>query len=259
MVAEDVPADKVGERMAEWGAMARPELYRQRVASLLKVDIVNDPGQPAQLALSNNPSVEMLASENIANEPEADLAYAAEVPAEEPAAPIERIVFDDPFYEGDDAKPQDETPRAVIVAALPGETAAAAKPAPAPRPAQVAAAAAPAAKPAAKPAASAPRLSLASGDYNIQLGSYFTMADAEEGWRQFQRLYPELAGAERVISKARVNGKLYYRVAAANYAKDSARAMCSNVKGKGGGCIAYAQSNPLPGALEDGTVRVASR
>ena len=25
--------------------------------------------------------------------------------------------------------------------------------------------------------------------------------------------------------------------------------MCSTVKGRGGGCIAYAETNPLPGAL----------
>ena len=45
MVAEDVPADMVGERMAEWGAIAHPEQFRTRIASLLGVDIVADPGQ----------------------------------------------------------------------------------------------------------------------------------------------------------------------------------------------------------------------
>ena len=57
--------------------------------------------------------------------------------------------------------------------------------------------------------------------------------------------HPELADAERSISKARVNGRLYFRVAAVGYAKDSALDMCSSVKGKGGGCIAYAQDNPI--------------
>ncbi|MBX7539875.1 tetratricopeptide repeat protein [Qipengyuania sphaerica] len=254
MVAEDVPADKVGERMSEWGALAQPELYRHRVANLLKVDIVADQGQPAQLALSNNPSTQMLAAENIdelpqVEEPVVEFAVADE----EPSAPIERVVFDDPFINERGDIAESDAPRAVIVAALPEETTPAAKPAP-----RVAQAPVAAAKPAPK-AAPAPRLNLASGDYNIQLGSYFSMEDALEGWRQFQVMYPELADAERVISKARVNGKLYFRVAAANYAKDSASAMCSSVKGKGGGCIAYAQSNPLPGALENGTVRVAAR
>ena len=255
MVAEDVPADQVGERMAEWGAIARPEQYRVRVASLLKTQIVNDPGQPAMLALNNNPSVEMLASENV-EAADTDFAYAEELPASPTApvetAPIERIVFD---VEDDG----EDEPKPVIVASLPDEPAS--KPAPS---VAAAFAEAPAAKePApvkAKAPASAPRLSLATGDYNIQLGSYFSEADAEEGWAKFQKMYPELADAQRVISKARVNGKLYYRVAAVGFAKDSARAMCSSVKGKGGDCIAYAQNNPLPGALLDnGNVRVAAR
>ena len=263
MVAEDVPADKVGDRMAEWGAIAHPELYRVRVASLLGVEIADDQGQPVQLALSNNPSVDMLAAEIPASEPAVVVAQAdvePVAPVEEPSAPIERIVFDVPATVPEQEDPQDETPRAVIIAALPENEA------PVARTASAALKAAPPpgatvepAPKAAKPAPSAAIASLAAGDYNIQLGSYFTLEDAEAGWTKFQAMYPELEGAERVISKARVNGKLYFRVAAVGYAKDSARSMCSSVKGKGGGCIAYAQSNPLPGALKDGTVRVASR
>ncbi|MBX7527589.1 SPOR domain-containing protein [Qipengyuania vesicularis] len=256
MVSEDVPADKVGERMAEWGALARPEYFRVRVASLLGVQIAEDQGQPAQLALNNNPSVDMLAAETLeadpVEEPAPDFAFAEELPATKPEeAPIIKIDLDDPALVEDEVAPQP-----VVIAALAEEPkpaeAAAPVAAPAKAPAPVAASAE------RKPAAAAPRLSLAEGDYNIQLGSYFTMEDALEGWRQFQAMYPELEGAERVISKARVNGKIYYRVAAANYAKDSARSMCSSVKGKGGGCIAYAQSNPLPGQL-DSVVRVAAR
>lgn len=251
MVAEDVPADKVGERMAEWGALAHPELYRTRVAALLKVDIVADPGQPTMLALSNNPSVDMLASGNdapvVEDTPETEFAYSQELPAVRPAA-IERIDLDDE---------EAHAPQPVIAAsqaATPVDVApirrqASADEAPvrsttkAPRKAPVA----------------APAPSLARGDYNIQLGSYFSMKDAELGWDKFQAMYPDLADAERVISKARVNGKIYYRVAAVGYAKDAARALCSSVKGKGGGCIAYARSNPLPGALDNGNIRVAAR
>jgi hypothetical protein len=100
-----------------------------------------------------------------------------------------------------------------------------------------------------------------SGDYNVQLGSFFSMSDANEAWKQFQKRYPELGDAERVITKARVNGKIYYRVAAAGFAKASADSMCRTVKGKGGGCIAYASSRPLPGAIDvvAGDMRVAAR
>ena len=101
----------------------------------------------------------------------------------------------------------------------------------------------------------------ASGDYNVQLGSYFSMSDANEAWKQFQKRYPEMGDAERVITKARVNGKIYYRVAAAGFAKSSAQTLCRSVKGKGGGCIAYASSRPLPGAIDvvDTGMRVAAR
>ena len=85
------------------------------------------------------------------------------------------------------------------------------------------------------------------------------MSDAQEGWRKFQSMYPQLSDAQKVITKARVNGKIYYRVAAAGFAKDSARGLCSTVKGKGGGCIAYASGNPLPGHLGDAAIRVATR
>lgn len=251
MVAEDVSADKVGERMAEWGAMAHPEHYRTRIAALLEVDIVADPGQPTMLALSNNPSVEMLASENI--EPaaedmaEAEFAYAQELPAIRPAA-IERsdLENEQAFALQPAARDSERTePASLSADVVTSRQVAPTKVAPAPAPR--------------KKSKPAPGLSLARGDYNIQLGSYFSMQDAEAGWDKFRAMYPELGDAERVISKARVNGKIYYRVAAVGYAQDSARALCSTVKGKGGGCIAYASKNPLPGALGNGSIKVAAR
>ena len=67
--------------------------------------------------------------------------------------------------------------------------------------------------------------------------------------------------AEKVITKAKVKGKMYYRVAASGYAEASARSLCSLVKKGGGGCIAYASSRPLPGAIDvvAGDMRVAAR
>jgi hypothetical protein len=99
------------------------------------------------------------------------------------------------------------------------------------------------------------------GDYNVQLGSFFSMSDAHEAWKTFQKRYPELGDAERVITKARVNGKIYYRVAASGFAKSDAQSMCRSVKGKGGGCIAYASARPLPGAIDvvSNDIRVAAR
>jgi hypothetical protein len=61
-----------------------------------------------------------------------------------------------------------------------------------------------------------------------------------------------------VVSEARVNGKTYWRVAAGDMGKSEARSMCSGVKARGYGCIAYAAATPLPGAVDAG-VRMARR
>ena len=99
---------------------------------------------------------------------------------------------------------------------------------------------------------------MASGDYRVQLGSYFSMSDAQTAWKVFLKRHPELDGAKQVITKANVKGKIYYRVAAGGFAKSSAQGLCQSVKRGGAGCIAYAASNPLPGTI-DNNVRVASR
>lgn len=251
MVAEDVPGDKVGDRMAEWASMISPEQFQLRVARLLGVEAANDPGQPAQLALANYPSVDMLAAETVDEPvaaPQSDFAMAGELPA----------------VDGN-AQPVDSGEAALADAGLAptiggirfvsNEVAqhapASAKPA-APRVAEAA--------PVARKAPSRP--TLASGDYNIQLGSFSSMSDAQNAWKIFRKRYPDLDDAERVITKARVNGKIYYRVAAAGYAKSSAQSLCRTVKGQGGGCIAYASSRPLPGSLGEigkEEVRVATR
>jgi Flp pilus assembly protein TadD len=246
MAAEDVPAGEVGDRMAEWAAMIHPEAFTTRVATLLGVQPQVDPGQPQMLALANHPSVDMLAAaevdEPVAQVPQSDFAFAAELPpVDATAAASDRA--DASLADAGLASSAGGL-RFVSNEVIQDTPAPASKPAPAhtkqsPAPASLA----------------------RGGDYNVQLGSYFSMSDANEAWKLFQKRYPELGDAERVITKARVNGKIYYRVAAAGFAKASAQSMCRTVKGKGGGCIAYASSRPLPGAIDviDKEVRVAAR
>ena len=86
MAAQDVPADQLGDRIAKWALMASPQAWQVRVAALLDVPAgVSDAGQPVQLALGNNPSIEQLAAEAVAAPMAA--APAAELPALVPAAP----------------------------------------------------------------------------------------------------------------------------------------------------------------------------
>ncbi|HCI62895.1 MAG TPA: sporulation protein, partial [Erythrobacter sp.] len=92
MAAEDVPAGEVGDRMAEWAALARPEAFTGRVATVLGVQPQADPGQPQMLALSNHPSVDMLAASGEAEPvaaPRGDFAFAEELPPVEAAPAVD--------------------------------------------------------------------------------------------------------------------------------------------------------------------------
>ena len=252
MAAEDVPAGEVGDRMAQWAAQVRPEAYTGRVASLLGVKPQADPGQPAMLALANHPSVDMLAAQEVGeldpltDEPQTDFAFAEELA---PVAASEGTVDDSDVALADAGFASAQGAIRYVSSEVVQKTPARTREPVAPRIAGTAV-----------PQRVAANTG-ASGDYNVQLGSYFSMSDANEAWKQFQKRYPEMGDAERVITKARVNGKIYYRVAAAGFAKSSAQTLCRSVKGKGGGCIAYASSRPLPGAIDvvDTGMRVAAR
>ena len=66
MVAEDVPANKVPDRIAQWAQVSQQGYEAYRIAQLLDVPVIyEDAGQPAMLALSNNPSIEQLAEESL--------------------------------------------------------------------------------------------------------------------------------------------------------------------------------------------------
>lgn len=254
IASSDVPGDELADRMASWSATARPDLYTVRVANLLGVEASEDAGQPAMLALHNHPSVEQLALESadaVDAEPQGGFALASELPAVEQTADIDDTA-DAAFAEASISDAFNQSlAQAETVQPLPASYVPASKPSPT-------LVAAPRKAPEPSPFASN---ALAAGDYNIQLGSYFSMSDAQAAWKLFQKRYPELSGAEKVITKARVNGKIYYRVAAAGYAKASAQSMCRAVKNTGEGCIAYSASKPLPGALAviRDEVRVAAR
>ena len=97
-----------------------------------------------------------------------------------------------------------------------------------------------------------------SGSHLVQLGSFSSRADANAGWASLKRKFPQLKPHDVVITKAKVKGKTFYRVAAAGFSKRSAANMCGSVKSSGRGCFAYAASNPPKGAVDRG-VRIAAR
>lgn len=254
MAAEDVPADQVDDRIGEWARTARPEAFQQRVAGLLQVEAAYDEGQPMQLALANHPAYATMVAEAAAEVPTeaasaSDYQQFALVEPVEEDAPSQDSGFDYAFAATEPANYQPAQPvqaRYVskpVVQQVPANYVE-------PR----------AKKPASRIAAASSqrRMAATGGSHLVQLGSFSTRDNAQRAWSIYQKRYPQLSGRDLVVTEAKVRGKTYYRVAAAGFGAAEARSMCGTVKASGKGCFAYAESRPLPGAVE-GSVRLAAR
>ncbi len=243
MAAQDVPADKIDERIGEWAMLSRPEDVQRRVAALLGVSPRNDPGQPERLALSQ-PAV-------------AGAQLAAQATPASVPAPVEAVV----------AVPVAAAP-AVAAVELPPVSAPVAPPAPV--------AAAPSAgrfdvafagqgyapaKPAAVPAVQArplapvqaqariARLSVAiRPTHLVQLGAFSSRDNARRAMRYFLSRNASLRAEQLTMTPAVVNGRSFWRVAAAGFTAGTAARMCSSVKSHGGACFAYAAARVPAGA-----------
>lgn len=245
MMAEDVPAGQIDERISQWAQLSRPEDHQRRVASLLSVPVVADSGQPARLALSYPPAAEQLAVETATAQPEA-VAAAPSPEAELPFGGAAATAAPSSSFASAFAGP--EMVSNPVVQPLPGKPRAE-------RPVRVAGsfrqqAEAPAALPArAVPVREdgtpvAPRAS--GGTHLVQLGSFSSEQGARRAWGIFTAKNPELRNYRMTITPAVVHGKNFWRVAAAGLNGAGASGLCSTVKGRGGACFAYAATNPPP-------------
>ena len=280
MAAEDVPADQLDARLSDWATTAKAEDYRVRVADLLGVDSIIDSGRPQYLALSNFDENASLVAEAAAQAPAAEQVALTEEP--------KPTVVEAP------SSPAPVQPVEVASAS----SAPVVTPASAPKEApQQVAAKPPVAEPKVAEAASAPiryvsnpviqkiptsstasstsgasgavaavssqrRMAMSSDSradtHLVQLGSYDTHADAKRAWASHKAKFPQLSRHDVVITQAEVEGRTFYRVAAAGFGLRSARAMCSTVRESGGACFAYSKANPPAGAIDRG-VRIAAR
>ncbi|MEP5937050.1 MAG: SPOR domain-containing protein [Erythrobacter sp.] len=268
MAAEDVPADQLDARITEWAHTGKPEDYQRRVAGLLQVDPVYDAGQPTHLALGNFPSQEMMVAE-----------AATQVPAVEDTAETAELAFVEPVQEAPVVAPVVTAPVVAAVTAAPAPIAApvsqsqrryvsnavvqslptnysAASKGSSSRPAKAPTSRVAAVSSQRRMASTADR---ATDTHLVQLGSFNDEASAKRAWSIYVKRYPELSNRDMVVTEAQVDGKTFFRVAAAGFGANSAQAMCSTVQSSGNGCIAYAKSTPLPGAVKTSNVRIASR
>ena len=246
IASQDVPADKLDMRVSEWALQASVGSQQSRVAALLGAPVRSDPGRPAQLALSTSPAAPALAT--IAPTPPAPAAD--ELPAL--AAPV--------FAQ---AEPSTATPPARMMdAAEAGMTLASYEAPTFPTPARTALPAntgsavqrlrarvahrqAEAADTSHQRQAAASKRA-ASGTHLVQLGSFSTEAGARRAWGIFVNRDRSLKDRELRITEAMVNGRRYFRVAAAGYQAAEARSKCSTIKGRGSECLAYASSRGVP-------------
>jgi Flp pilus assembly protein TadD len=261
MAAEDVSAEQIDDRLREWAATAAPEMFQQRIATLLDVTPRADAGQPQRLALANFPAAETMVAEAAAQGEQDPVQVAAADPSpvfEQPYQPAEpSIQTVDPTL--------DSGPRYVsnpvvqqLASAAPARTAAAPRVAAASSQRRMAATAT--ANPA---AARAQGPAVRDGNTHlVQLGAYSSKLEAQRGWTALKAKFPQLEGRSPVITQAVVKGRTYWRVAADGFGVNGARAMCGTVKSAGRGCFAYAASSPPKGAVgapEQRDVKVASR
>lgn len=287
MAQQDVPADQVGERMAQWAEMASPEAYQLRIARLLGVPAgVRDMGQPTALALNNTPGLEQLAAEASGyvaasgelpaapapsamamGVPEGRMAIpatAAELSAVGRPAPAMDVAAGDAVAA---SRPTDFAAAFATTAPTGGSLAQVTQDAirfasqPVVQNAPVRYGAAP--QQAASEDAAVAALSRADGTHLVQLGSFSSEQGARRAWGIYVSRYPELAGHDMVITEAVVRGKRYFRVSAAGFDRMASRSMCSAIDARGGdGCISWAANAPLPGALpsrREDSVRLARR
>jgi Flp pilus assembly protein TadD len=211
IAAQDVPADQLDARLQEWASHARPDQAKVRVAGLLGAPLRIDPGQPAALALNGVDHAPRMAAATVP-------APAAELPAvEAPESPARMAEADLTPAAPIPAAPieAESPPRSTIERAF--EHFARAEPATA-----------------------------AQGRHLVQLGSFSTREGAQRAWGIFQKRNPALRDHSLRITEAQVNGRRYFRVAAEGFERGSAQSLCSTVKQRGGGCLAYADAPTLP-------------
>lgn len=252
MVAQDVPANLIDARISDWAMKAKPEDHKLRIAALLNAPLRADPGQPAALALVNSATSEQLAAERsaapmvAAAAPVPVTAYAplpvelppvaenapaatAELATYAPVAPAPAV--EAPTY----AVPAAPAP---VVAQQSGVTFVS-QPVVQALPTRYKAKPAPRSMVAAKPATAYRAATADSGVHAIQLGSFRSPQGARRAWGIYAAKNPELKNFRMVITPAKVNGRDYWRVAAAGLDAGGARGMCSAVKARGGVCFAY--------------------
>ena len=280
MVEQDLPADKVDERLSQWALAGRPEDTQKRVAMLLGTPLRGDSGEPAHLALAATPDDKgapakapvHAAAESTAAAPAFARAAATELPPlpSEPTAPAVDVspratesaapIAAPAIIDGNADVPvvlQNIAVQAAPAADLPVVVHQAPTPA-APvrlptvrRPVaqqMVAPATAPhavhrtqiARAPVARAPVSRTPVYASNGNVSVQLGAFATQDGAQRALRHYAARHHALNGHKLDMVRVQVANKTYWRVLATGFAGRSATAACHAVNAGGGACLVRA-------------------
>jgi len=252
MTQQDIPADKVNERLQSWAGMASPEDGRRRVASLLGAPLRIDGGQPTALALANFPAASKLADEAAAKaaEPKAGTsadsdgsALAKAAVAALPVAPAAPAAAQQPSLADASSVPAKAQLAAIDVP--PSTTPASAASAP---------------HMISSPVVQAIPATVDHGSHVVQLGAFSSADGAQRAWRHFAARHPGLGSYHSQITQVTVKGHNFWRVQAAGFAGFAvARQMCQSVKAQGGVCLVMAAPSGVTPQGRPATTRMAQR
>ena len=244
IAAQDVAPGELDARLAQWATLSDPRASATRVASLLGVSPVQDPGQPVRLALAPaETQATAFAEAEEAEEPAAAAELAAVEPAYTAPAPVEVAAVEAepaaPINAEAEATP---THYAEVVKSL-------VEPAAAPAPVQISRVDAP--LPAFVPAkakSSRKMTRFAPGRFVVQIGAFSSAGQVEKAWAQVYRRYGIPAANQPLSTTVRLPGKgMMHRLSIAGFSSRSAAAnLCQSIKAKRGACFVRSVAGDAP-------------
>ncbi len=252
IAAQDLAADQVEARMAEWLKMARPGQASAQVAAFIGVQPVADPGQPTRLALAKPANGTREAA--VAVPQPAPVAFVAPQPAAvafvPPTEPVEQYAEMAPLVEQSIAVAVVE-PKADPIVAPPRPKSAAAAPIKVtvkpPRPALSAAAA--------RLTQSLPelrrnanlRLGASHSRVVVQLGAYDKREYLAGAWNRAAGRHAALRNYTPVTARFDSSKGTFYRLSVKGFGSNrEAIQLCSSLKRAGANCFVRAAFNDAP-------------
>jgi Flp pilus assembly protein TadD len=252
IAAQDISPADLARRLGEWAALAKPSAPADRVAAILGVRPVADPGQPVRVALAP-PAGQAFAAADPAPEPApavaAALAPVVAAPVAAPIAPAATAEAEVPAWVPAAQAPAQAEPREETVPVYADAVQSLVAPQPA-----LARRAAPVLAPV-RPFTAPPRRTLASavvarssapGRFAVQLGAFSSAAGVERAWAEAYRRYGFQTNTP-LSTTISVGRATLHRLSVAGFStRGDAERICRSVRAKGGACFVRTVAGDAP-------------